>query len=164
MALKAKGGRLLSVIGDGSFQMTAQVRAYCVSLRKPRPATHDATINPNPPHQSVRPSIRPQEVSSMLRWGANPIILLLNNASYVIEEMIHRGDGYNSLQVGGMIGGRARRSHEPAPNHAAAALAQPPTHAPHSPTHPPHQLNHPLKSNNRTGTTSVSPSPSTTAR
>jgi TPP-dependent 2-oxoacid decarboxylase len=40
-----------------------------------------------------------QEVSSMLRWAADPIILLANNASYVIEEMIHRG-GYNALQVG----------------------------------------------------------------
>ena len=39
----------------------------------------------------------------MLRWGAAPIILLVNNSSYVIEEMIHRGDGYNSLQVGRVL-------------------------------------------------------------
>ena len=37
----------------------------------------------------------------MLRWGAPPIIILVNNATYVIEEMIHRGEGYNSLQVRG---------------------------------------------------------------
>lgn len=35
----------------------------------------------------------------MLRWGAAPIIILVNNASYVIEEMIHRGEGYNALQA-----------------------------------------------------------------
>lgn len=62
LATQAKGGRVISLIGDGSFQMTAQ------------------------------------EVSSMLRWGAAPIIVLLNNKTYVIEEMIHRGEGYNSLQ------------------------------------------------------------------
>lgn len=68
LAAKAQGGRLLSVIGDGSFQMTAQ------------------------------------EVSSMLRWGANPIILLVNNTTYIIEEMIHRGEGYNTLQVWDYVG------------------------------------------------------------
>jgi hypothetical protein len=37
----------------------------------------------------------------MLRWGACPIIVLLNNSSYVIEEMIHHGEsGYNNLQAG----------------------------------------------------------------
>ena len=33
----------------------------------------------------------------MIRDGINPIIFLLNNAQYVIEEQIHPG-GYNKLQ------------------------------------------------------------------
>ena len=37
-----------------------------------------------------------QEVSTAIRVGANPIIFLLNNAYYVIEEEIHQGP-YNRL-------------------------------------------------------------------
>ena len=37
-----------------------------------------------------------QEVSTMIRVGVNPIIFLLNNSSYAIEEMIHPGP-YNKL-------------------------------------------------------------------
>lgn len=41
-----------------------------------------------------------QEVSTMLRFGANPIILLINNAGYTIEVEIHDGP-YNRVQVRG---------------------------------------------------------------
>lgn len=36
------------------------------------------------------------DASSLLHYGTCPVIFLLNNGSYVIEEMIHPG-GYNSL-------------------------------------------------------------------
>lgn len=49
LAAAADGKRLLSFIGDGSFQMTAQ------------------------------------DVSTMLRFGANPIILLINNKGYTVR-------------------------------------------------------------------------------
>ena len=32
-----------------------------------------------------------QDVSSMMRWGAAPIIFLINNAGYAIEIEIHDG-------------------------------------------------------------------------
>jgi pyruvate decarboxylase len=53
--------RVLALIGDGSFQMTAQ------------------------------------EVSTMLRYNANPIILLINNGGYTIEVEIHDGP-YNQIK------------------------------------------------------------------
>lgn len=40
----------------------------------------------------------------MLRFGANPVVVLLNNGRYVIEEEIHSGQGYNTLQVRGRRG------------------------------------------------------------
>ncbi|KAF5833070.1 pyruvate decarboxylase [Dunaliella salina] len=52
--------RVISLIGDGSFQMTCQ------------------------------------DVSTMLRYGLNPIIFLINNFSYTIEVQIHDGP-YNAL-------------------------------------------------------------------
>lgn len=33
-----------------------------------------------------------QDVSSMIRFGANPIILLINNKGYTIEIEIHDGE------------------------------------------------------------------------
>lgn len=39
-----------------------------------------------------------QEVSTMMRSGVNPLIFVLNNGIYGIEEMIHTGD-YNRLKV-----------------------------------------------------------------
>jgi pyruvate decarboxylase len=53
--------RCIGLIGDGSFQMTAQ------------------------------------EVSTMIRYGCNPIIFLLNNRGYTIEVEIHDGI-YNNIK------------------------------------------------------------------
>lgn len=53
--------RLIALIGDGSFQLTAQ------------------------------------EVSSMIRYGVDPIIFLINNGGYTIEVEIHDGP-YNEIQ------------------------------------------------------------------
>lgn len=59
----AAGGmkRVVSLIGDGSFQLTAQ------------------------------------EISTMIRYKANPIIFLLNNRGYTIEAEIHDGP-YNKIK------------------------------------------------------------------
>lgn len=40
----------------------------------------------------------PQELSTMMRCGVAPLIFVLNNGVYGIEEMIHAGD-YNRLKV-----------------------------------------------------------------
>lgn len=40
----------------------------------------------------------PQELSTMMRSGVAPLIFVLNNAIYGIEEMIHSGE-YNRLKV-----------------------------------------------------------------
>jgi TPP-dependent 2-oxoacid decarboxylase len=53
--------RVIALIGDGSFQLTAQ------------------------------------EVSTMIRYDANPIIFLLNNRGYTIEVEIHDGP-YNNIK------------------------------------------------------------------
>ncbi|MCP4328267.1 MAG: pyruvate decarboxylase [Alphaproteobacteria bacterium] len=60
-ALGKSKGRLISCIGDGSFQMTAQ------------------------------------ELSTMIRYGVNPIIFLINNGGYTIEVEIHDGP-YNTIK------------------------------------------------------------------
>ncbi len=60
-ALGKTKGRLVSCIGDGSFQLTAQ------------------------------------ELSTMIRYGANPIIFLINNGGYTIEVEIHDGP-YNTIK------------------------------------------------------------------
>ena len=60
-ALGDPGRRVISCIGDGSFQMTAQ------------------------------------EVSTMIRYGVNPIIFLINNGGYTIEVEIHDGP-YNVIK------------------------------------------------------------------
>ncbi len=39
----------------------------------------------------------PQEVSTMLRWGHNSIIFLINNGGYTIEVEIHDGP-YNVIK------------------------------------------------------------------
>jgi TPP-dependent 2-oxoacid decarboxylase len=52
---------VIAMIGDGSFQMTAQ------------------------------------EVSTMIRYGTRPIIILVNNRGYVIEDAIHQGP-YNNIK------------------------------------------------------------------
>mmetsp|Transcript_109828 Transcript_109828/g.215281 ORF Transcript_109828/g.215281 Transcript_109828/m.215281 type:complete len:175 (+) Transcript_109828:1-525(+) len=54
--------RVITLVGDGSFQMTAQ------------------------------------EVSTMLRFGMNNIIFLVNNDGYTIEVEIHDGP-YNNIQM-----------------------------------------------------------------
>eukprot|EP00884_Botryococcus_braunii_P002051 jgi/Botrbrau1/11847/Bobra.0175s0009.1 len=54
--------RVINIIGDGAFQMTAQ------------------------------------EVSTLARAGVNPIILLINNQGYTIEEELHKGL-YNHIAV-----------------------------------------------------------------
>jgi pyruvate decarboxylase len=53
--------RVIALIGDGSFQLTAQ------------------------------------EVSTMIRYGLNPIIFLINNGGYTIEVEIHDGP-YNNIK------------------------------------------------------------------
>jgi len=53
--------RVVALIGDGSFQLTAQ------------------------------------EVSTMIRYHANPIIFIINNFGYTIEEEIHKGP-YNRIK------------------------------------------------------------------
>ncbi|XP_020188188.1 pyruvate decarboxylase 1-like [Aegilops tauschii subsp. strangulata] len=60
-AQASKDKRVISLIGDGSFQVTAQ------------------------------------EVSTMLRWGQNNIIFLINNGGYTIEVKIHDGP-YNVIK------------------------------------------------------------------
>jgi TPP-dependent 2-oxoacid decarboxylase len=60
-ALGKSDGRLISCIGDGSFQLTAQ------------------------------------ELSTMIRYGVNPIIFLINNGGYTIEVEIHDGP-YNTIK------------------------------------------------------------------
>ncbi|XBI25303.1 hypothetical protein VPH35_050266 [Triticum aestivum] len=60
-AQAAKDKRVISLIGDGSFQVTAQ------------------------------------EVSTMLRWGQNNIIFLINNGGYTIEVKIDDGP-YNVIK------------------------------------------------------------------
>jgi TPP-dependent 2-oxoacid decarboxylase len=60
-ALGKSGGRLISCIGDGSFQLTAQ------------------------------------EISTMIRYDAKPIIFLINNGGYTIEVEIHDGP-YNTIK------------------------------------------------------------------
>ncbi|KAF5833071.1 putative pyruvate decarboxylase [Dunaliella salina] len=57
---ESQATRVISLIGDGSFQMTCQ------------------------------------DVSTMLRYGLNPIIFLINNLSYTIEVQIHDGP-YNAI-------------------------------------------------------------------
>jgi len=59
--------RCVALIGDGSFQMTAQ------------------------------------EVSTMIRYGLNPIIFLLNNKGYTIEVEIHDGP-YNNIKNWNYVG------------------------------------------------------------
>ncbi|MBI4268406.1 pyruvate decarboxylase [Candidatus Uhrbacteria bacterium] len=56
-----KKRRVVTFVGDGSFQMSAQ------------------------------------EVSTIIRYGASPIIFLINNRGYQIEERIHGGP-YNEIQ------------------------------------------------------------------
>jgi len=53
--------RVIAMIGDGSFQVTAQ------------------------------------EVSTMIRYGMRPIIILVNNRGYIIEDAIHQGP-YNKIK------------------------------------------------------------------
>src|SRR6476646_2727637 len=53
--------RVIAMIGDGSFQVTAQ------------------------------------EVSTMIRHGTRPIIVLVNNRGYIIEDAIHKGP-YNKIK------------------------------------------------------------------
>jgi pyruvate decarboxylase len=53
--------RVIAMIGDGSFQVTAQ------------------------------------EVSTMIRYGTRPIIILVNNRGYIIEDAIHQGP-YNKIK------------------------------------------------------------------
>ena len=53
--------RVIAMIGDGSFQMTAQ------------------------------------EVSTMIRHNTRPIIILVNNRGYIIEDAIHQGP-YNKIK------------------------------------------------------------------
>jgi len=67
LAAQPEGRRVVALIGDGSFQMTAQ------------------------------------EVSTMIRYGADPIIVLINNGGYTIEVEIHDG---MYVPEGGREGGR----------------------------------------------------------
>lgn len=60
-ALSDKKRRVLTIIGDGGFQMTAQ------------------------------------EISTMIRYNLNPILLVVNNHGYLIEKMIHDGP-YNTIK------------------------------------------------------------------
>ena len=53
--------RVIAMIGDGSFQVTAQ------------------------------------EVSTMIRYGMRPIMILVNNRGYIIEDAIHQGP-YNKIK------------------------------------------------------------------
>ena len=61
VALADRGRRPVVLVGDGSFQMTAQ------------------------------------EVSSMIRLGLNPIVIVWNNDGYQVERIIHDGP-FNDLQ------------------------------------------------------------------
>jgi len=61
LALQKEKKRVIAMIGDGSFQLTAQ------------------------------------EVSTMIRYGLDPIIFLINNRGYTIEVEIHDGI-YNNIK------------------------------------------------------------------
>lgn len=108
---------MLACIGDGSFQMTAQVGGRVVrwvgggwvggmssAIHAFRtilgilllgewgmPPSYDAGINRHlskiPPHQSLS-SLWVQEVSTMLRYGTNPIILLINNGASLPYQLL----------------------------------------------------------------------------
>lgn len=43
-----------------------------------------------------------QDVSTMMRFDANPVIFLVNNSGYAIEILIHDGP-YNQIMVGSKL-------------------------------------------------------------
>ena len=64
------------------------------------------------PYLVLRPVMKVQAVSTMIRVGVSPLIILVNNSGYVIEEEIHAGP-YNKISdwnytavVEGMAGSR----------------------------------------------------------
>jgi pyruvate decarboxylase len=92
--------RVIAMIGDGSFQMTAQ------------------------------------EVSTMIRHGTRPIIILVNNRGYIIEDAIHQGP-YNKIKNWDYAGlmnawtngeGKGLGLHAKTAGELSAALARATTH------------------------------------
>jgi pyruvate decarboxylase len=92
--------RVIAMIGDGSFQMTAQ------------------------------------EVSTMIRHGTRPIIILVNNHGYIIEDAIHQGP-YNKIKNWDYAGlmnvwtngeGKGLGLHANTAGELSAALAKATTH------------------------------------
>ncbi len=65
--------------------------SYCWITRSAPSRTRDQVQS-----RELPPVCDSQEVSTAIRVGANPVIFLLNNATYVIEEAIHPG-AYNHL-------------------------------------------------------------------
>ena len=66
-----KPGRVFLFVGDGSLQMTVQVRAQSDSLLYTEMLTCW------------------QEISTMVRNGYRPIIVVINNEGYTVERVIH---------------------------------------------------------------------------
>ena len=92
--------RVIAMIGDGSFQVTAQ------------------------------------EVSTMIRHGTRPIIILVNNRGYIIEDAIHQGP-YNKIKNWDYAGlmevwtngeGKGLGLHAKTAGELTAALARATTH------------------------------------
>lgn len=92
--------RVIAMIGDGSFQVTAQ------------------------------------EVSTMIRYGTRPIIILVNNRGYIIEDAIHQGP-YNRIKNWDYAGlmnvwtngeGKGLGLHAKTAGELTAALARATTH------------------------------------
>ncbi|MFY9937002.1 MAG: thiamine pyrophosphate-dependent enzyme, partial [Silvibacterium sp.] len=92
--------RVIAMIGDGSFQVTAQ------------------------------------EVSTMIRYGTRPIIILVNNRGYIIEDAIHQGP-YNKIKNWDYAGlmkdwtndeGRGLGLHAKSAGELTAALTRATTH------------------------------------
>ena len=92
--------RVIAMIGDGSFQVTAQ------------------------------------EVSTMIRHGTRPIIILVNNRGYIIEDAIHQGP-YNKIKNWDYAGlmkvwtngeGKGLGLHAKTAGELTAALARAATH------------------------------------
>ena len=92
--------RVIAMIGDGSFQVTAQ------------------------------------EVSTMIRYGMRPIIILVNNRGYIIEDAIHQGP-YNKIKNWDYAGlmkdwtndeGRGLGLHAKSAGELTAALTRATTH------------------------------------
>lgn len=66
-----KPGRVFLFVGDGSLQMSVQVREQSRLLKDTKRLTSC------------------QEISTMIRYGFRPVIVVVNNEGYTVERVIH---------------------------------------------------------------------------